>query len=427
MSDLSRRAGGVLLNHVEVRSEDRAHVELRSRVVRAAAAERWRRPARMMMLVLAPAAVLAAVLFLVFGRPGMQKPMAFTVGGDLTPGVIGSYLIPVEHSSLPVRFTDGSRILLMPSARARVTSTTVHGAKLLLESGKVECDIAHLPGAEWAVAAGPYTVEVIGTSFDVSWDTARATLEVQMRQGAVRLRGPGAEGGIELRDRQRFVIRSGAPVSSASVPAPFESSVMAGPEPVTSGRALAGASGALEVSPSPGSSCDSGSAAPAIAEAPDAAAEEALSWSQRVARGEYARVVNEAEAIGIDSVLGSSSLADVGALADAARFEGKGAIASRALHAIRTRFPATARAASAAFVLGRTAEDAGQPAAALGWYDTYLAEAPGGALAPEAMGRRMMALRRMGNTAAAKQAAESYLQRFPHGPYSGMAREMTTP
>lgn len=155
--------------------------------------------------------------------------------------------------------------------------------------------------------------------------------------------------------------------------------------------------------------------------------DQSLTWSQRVARGEYARVVSEAEAIGIDTVLGASSLADVGALADAARFVGKGAIASRALHTIRTRFPGTARAASAAFVLGRTAEDAGQSASAMSWYDTYLAEAPGGALAPEALGRRMLALRRMGNTAAAKQAAEAYLQRFPHGPYSGVAREMTAP
>lgn len=138
-------------------------------------------------------------------------------------------------------------------------------------------------------------------------------------------------------------------------------------------------------------------------------------------------MVAEAEAIGIDTVLGSSSLADVGALADAARFVGKGAIASRALHMIRTRFPGTARAASAAFVLGRSAEDSGQSASALSWYDTYLAEAPGGALAPEALGRRMLALRRMGNTAAAKHAAEVYLQRFPHGPYSGVAREMTAP
>lgn len=427
MSDLSRRAGGVLLKHVEVRSEDRAHVELRSRVVRAAAAERRRRPARTVMLLLAPAAVLAAVLVLVLGRPAMRQPISFTVGEERIAGAPGSYLIPADRASLSLRFTDGSRILLMPSARARVASTTVRGAKLMLESGRVECDIAHLPGAEWAVAAGPYTVEVTGTSFDVSWDTARSTLEVQMRQGSVRLRGPGAEGGIDLRDQQHFVISSGAPAASAPVPSQIDSASLTGPGPVTSGRMVPSPSATVEMPLPSESSLDSGSRAPKSSDLSDATTEESLTWSQRVARGEYARVVSEAEAIGIDTVLGASSLADVGALADAARFVGKGAIASRALHTIRTRFPGTARAASAAFVLGRTAEDAGQSASAMSWYDTYLAEAPGGALAPEALGRRMLALRRMGNTAAAKQAAEAYLQRFPHGPYSGVAREMTAP
>ncbi len=416
---------------MEVREEDRAHADVRARVVRLARAERRRRPMRMAVLVFAPAAVLAAVLAVVLGRVREEPAVAFVVGETRAVGLVGGYLVPSGAASLPVSFSDGSTMVLMPSTRARVTSTTARGAQLLLESGRVECDIRHLPGAAWAVSAGPYSIDVIGTSFDVTWDTQRARLEVQMRHGAVRVRGPGVDDGVELRDRQRLTVGGDATASGTTAVPTIESA----PVGVTSAPAatvgVSAARSVPDVATSPVASGSEGSMAveesPTTAGSAEVSNGEVVSWSQRVARGEYAVVVSEAEARGIDGVLGAASMADVGALADAARFVGKGSLATRCLHTLRSRFPGTARAASAAFVLGRTAEDAGSSSTALGWYDTYLAEAPGGPLAPEALGRRMLALRRMGNTGAARQAAEVYLRRFPNGPYSGVAREMTTP
>ena len=71
---------------------------------------------------------------------------------------------------------------------------------------------------------------------------------------------------------------------------------------------------------------------------------------------------------------------------------------------------------SAAFLLGRMADDGGSPAQALRWYDTYLEQAPGGGLAAEALGRRMLALKRLGNVPQSQDAARDYLRRFPNGP-----------
>jgi TolA-binding protein len=153
----------------------------------------------------------------------------------------------------------------------------------------------------------------------------------------------------------------------------------------------------------------------------------AESWATLVARGDYRRVVESAEQRGIDDALRSASAGELGALADAARFIGRGDLARRALQAIRSRFAGSDRAASAAFLLGKLTEDLGRPKAAVEWYDRYLAEAPGGPLAPEAMGRRMLALQHNGDTDGSRRAAAEYLKRFPNGPYAGVARETAKP
>ena len=87
---------------------------------------------------------------------------------------------------------------------------------------------------------------------------------------------------------------------------------------------------------------------------------------------------------------------DLGALATAARLEGRTDVARRALEAQRRRFPSTAAGHEAAFFLGRIAEDTeGDTRAAVGFHDSLLTEAPGGALAQEALGRKLAALGRM--------------------------------
>jgi TolA-binding protein len=146
-----------------------------------------------------------------------------------------------------------------------------------------------------------------------------------------------------------------------------------------------------------------------------------------VRRGDYTSVLREAEHRGIDRAIDGAGVEDLGALADAARFTGRHDVARRALVALRDRFAGSVRAASAAFLLGRMLDEGGDAAGALVWYDRYLAEAPAGALAAEALGRRMLALRRLGEREAATTAASGYLRRFPAGPYASVANELVTP
>jgi hypothetical protein len=146
------------------------------------------------------------------------------------------------------------------------------------------------------------------------------------------------------------------------------------------------------------------------------------SWSSRVGAGQFAEVLTAAERRGLDDVYRRASLADLEALADAARYERRSSVARDALLAMRRRFVGSPAAKQAAFLLGRLVEDESAPAA-LEWYDRYLQEEPRGVHASQALGRKMLILHaRPGNAAAA--IAREYLDHFPQGSYAPNAREI---
>ena len=92
----------------------------------------------------------------------------------------------------------------------------------------------------------------------------------------------------------------------------------------------------------------------------------------------------------------------------------------------RERFPRSDRAHEAAFLLGRLSEaSADGDVRALSWYDRYLNEAPTGAYASEALGRKMTATEKVKGLSDARDIARDYLRRFPRGTYAGAARAMS--
>jgi len=146
-------------------------------------------------------------------------------------------------------------------------------------------------------------------------------------------------------------------------------------------------------------------------------------WSERLADGEAAGIVAEAQRRGVAGVLAAANSEDLAALADAARFRNQDQLARRVLVAQRRRFPGTLRAQEASFLLGRLADGPGGRAPdALAWYDRYLREAPSGAYAAEAMGRMLLVLEREQRTDEARTVAAAYIRRFPDGAYARAAR-----
>jgi hypothetical protein len=342
-----------------------------------------------------------------------------------------------DGQTASLSFSDGSDVLLQPGARARVLATTARGANVQLDAGRARFSIRHLPRAEWAVSAGPFTVVVHGTVFDVGWSAAGQELQVGLVTGAVTVHGPVAGGAVAVRPGQRLTARASTGQTridrladlgvAPAAPSPAAVSPMPPPvEPRVDDRAAPAPS-----LPTPSLPMDPAAPAQTAPTKSPALAVRAVSasWAARVASGAFLGVVADAQMLGLSRCLSLAPAASLAALADAARYARRPELARRALLAERRRFAGSTGAHDAAFLLGRLAEDAtGDHREALRWYDLYLDEGGAGQTATygaEALGRRMLALERLGRGAEARAAAARYLQSFPDGPHAHRAERLT--
>jgi TolA-binding protein len=350
---------------------------------------------------LAAAAVAIAIIVAIAPISMHAPPLAFTVEG--APAT--AKYIPAGAT---LRFSDGSVATFAAGAGGRVADVGPHGARILLEGGTASFHVVHKPGARWSVEAGPYVIAVVGTVFDVRWSVEAQEIDVRLHEGAVTVNG------VPLHAGQRFIGRAADGAVSILPLEPSSRDAAAPPSPKPDREPQP------EPAPAPPPSVLAASPPPSASAAPAP-----LGWPARVAAGDFRGVVADAQARGVDSALHGAPLPDLAALADAARYAGDSDLARRALLAERSRFPGSAEAHAAAFLLGRLADSGGGAAGgAVSWYDTYLAEAPRGAFAAEALGRKLAALRRAHDPGARAVAAE-YLQRYPKGPYAASARELT--
>jgi FecR protein len=311
--------------------------------------------------------------------------------------------IPATAPSARLVFDDGSGVALAPGSRARVAATTATGAEVVLEQGRARVRVQHHDRTRWMVDAGPFAVHVTGTEFLVAWAADAEMLDVWMKQGRVEVAGPVLGEALVLSAGQH--LRARLKDSTVQIDADPEPSDAVNPPPASSMLVVPGVQGE--------------------AAGPTTAAPAGPTWPKLVTSGDYARVLREADAEGVGHALASRPLPDLRALGDAARYAGSSAVAKRAYGAIRTRFASSGEARTAAFLLGRVAEEQDHATVdAVRWYDTYMAEAPGGAFAGDALGRKMVLLSKTQGRDAARPLADRYLQRFPGGPYAAAAHDL---
>jgi hypothetical protein len=375
------------------------------------------RPRRALTVAFALTATAATVLLAL--RWHQSAP---SIGFRVVPETGVAHATQDLGSAGRIDFSDGSRVSVAAEASASVTSIDARGARIRLDRGHLSANIVHLPQASWSIAAGPYQVLVTGTAFDMNWSPDAQTLELWLRQGSVLVKGPSAGQGLAVVAGQHVLASatSGQIVLDALVPA------AAAPPP-----AVAAVEPSAPVAP------PSERPLPAMRESPHAnrpspvprssSPEPTLTWPQALARGEFQRVLDEAERRGIDDVLSRATSADLAALADAARYGRRNDLARQTLLAQRRRFPQTSAGRDAAFFLGtldesRTGRDA--ETNALEWYGRYLAENPTGSYGGQALGRRLVLFDSLHDRVAAREAAASYLAKFPAGPYAGKAQRI---
>lgn len=373
------------------------------------ARRRRRNRKRLMIGVAATAIVIAGTLMGLRRREVLpDKELSYRL--DNAELQAGGYISVSDSAESLLAFSDGSRVRLSPRARGRVVDLSARGARFALESGKASVDIVQGPRAHWVFQAGPFSITVHGTSFTVAWNPVEAEFEMRLQKGTVSVSGPvgGSEvwlhAGQALKVSLRDQTSPMGTVDTRGVPA----AASGAPE------------GTLPVAPSPAN--QTANSTPTRSSPPR--------WSNRgwkavLAEGKAASVLSEAERSGVPLVLEQADSEDLRALANAARYAGRYALARQALVAQRRRFSGSDYAHEASFFLGRLYDGASDGATdALRWYERYMVEAPTGEYASDALGRKMTILKRWHREDEALDVARDYLRRFPDGTYANAARAL---
>jgi len=353
-----------------------------------------------------PAFVLAAASFvLVIGGAfwmdlgDRAKKVTFEVqGADLNNP---NYVIAPENGTAHLKFSDGSTVDLERSARLRVQQATPHGATLLLERGTAVTHVVHRSNSSWKLFAGSFEIAVIGTRFQAGWDPATETLQVDLYEGTLQIGGQRTGEMAVLKSGQRFhAVGYRANWSISPIDGPSD----AGGDVLPMPSVAASLNAPVQQSESPVGKVSSAQPAPARV---------ARDWASAVAKGDFSRIVAEAESRGIANCLDQCSIAEVRYLADAARYTRRFELAEQSLMAMRRR--AASEAPAAAYLLGALSESQGRTTAALRWYEQSVAEAPLGRYVSEARAGCLRMLVATQQHEAARAAATRYLNDFPHG------------
>lgn len=374
-------------------------------------------PRRRAALVVAFAAVgLIAIGAAAWWRtPG---PLRFEIGAG-ERGRIGDWIAADKGASVPLRFADGTELVLMPGTRSLVGGID-EAPRVVVEQGRVRVSVIPAASRRWRLQAGPFEVIVAGTKFDLDWQPEGERLSIALREGKVLVSGPvvGRERAVRAGETLR-VSTDGAMTVVAEAASPATARDNAAPAAV---EAPAGAEVVRRHGPPP---VPRRRAQAAAEKPPEQAAEEAAPSPFALARANrYAEALAAAERQGFEGLCRSAGAADLVALGDAARLAGSPDRAQVAYAAVRARFDGPL-AAQVAFLLGRLSlHERREYAAAARLFDAYLREQPDGPYAREAAGLRAEALDLAGDRAGARAAAASYLARFPDGPFAPRARAL---
>ena len=363
------------------------------------------------LLGLVLAATAAVVLFMT-----RSPALTFEVGGE--PGTAGQW-IAAEAVGTSLTFSDGSLVLLENAARVRVENVEAAGARIAVESGGVSVKVVHRRTSHWVIAAGPFTIAVVGTEFSVTWDPAAQRFGLTLRQGGVTVSGPIIGDSHRVRQGESLAIFAGEGrvevrqlgTLSPTAPALADSmSASATTSPATP-----------QVAPVPLPSVSDHVRGKIALQSPRAVTD----WRSLALSNRYRDAFAAADATGFDLICDTATAPDIRLLGDTARLAGKPSYASHAFELMRIRFPGSDEAATAAFLLGKLNYEALHSyGTAATWFSKYLAERPDGPLAREAAGRMIEARRNNGDEVGARRAAQDYLNRYPEGPHAPLARKV---
>lgn len=321
-----------------------------------------------------------------------------------------------QGDSQVLRFADGTSVRFPENSAGRISQTASHQGEVTLESGRVSLKVTHTDQTDWHVLAGPYSVAVTGTAFEVTWNPQLEKFRVNVFEGSVLVTGPMVENGHTV-TKQRSLV---ADVATTHV------EMQKLDDTTVSPRATS-----LEVVPLKSKTGSSDSEKTSQIDVvtnkrPEkklAAKPRTIDWLNEATSGNYARIAARIESVGLNQILHGAAPSHYLTLGNAARLARDEIVAERVYTKLRQNYPHSGHASTAALYLGRMAFDQQRKyAKAAKWFDTYLNEQKNGTLHRETMGRLMEAQHKAKMTANAKNTAKQYLEQYADGPHAPRAK-----
>lgn len=350
------------------------------------AASRTRQRTLAALAIAACFVFVSAALFRAYATPSASAPvMASRLAGPLhTYGSTAPLtVLRASDSGAPIELDDGSKVTLQGPASVVVLEND--GTRFALQQSKGRVAYEVMPGGRrrWSIETALGTVEVVGTGFVI--DTTDEQLDVSVSHGIVLVRGERV-----LERVQRLTAGQ-----SFTVHATREAPVVA-----------------LESLPTAPAIASVSSAKPSDA----SKARRLARWRDLASNGSYRDAFDALGDGGMAAASAGAPVDDLFVLVDVARLSGHPADALAPLRRILRDHANDPRAPLAAFTLGRVQLDSlGDARAAADAFERAIALGIGDGLREDAHLRRVEALGRAGDTAAASRAARAYVASYPNG------------
>lgn len=294
-----------------------------------------------------------------------------------------------QERTLPL--PGGGHITLSPETTVELERAANGSLTLRLVRGEAAVDTASLAKSpELAIVAGEASLSPSGPS-NVRVKRNQDEMDVTVTDGSVRLSSPAGSRELTRGDRVQSV--------------PIRTDVATAPTGALRPRLVLPIRRANEP--------------PSVAETPEAVAVSANDWRARLKENDYAGALDllQKQPGGLSGAIAASkSATELMTISDLARKGGEQGAAINALTRVVDGFPSDPNAQVAAFVLGQMYEKAGQTKLAQTFYDKARSLSPEGALAEDALCKKIQSEHRASNKDEALRLGNEYLSKYPNGP-----------
>ncbi len=366
-------------------------------------------------------AAAAAAFFIYSNTVSSHDPIEFYTENSTSSLAEGYFVKTGSNQSETISFLGEHRFKFAEQTKARVVKAASRKVIVDVQQGDVLVDI--VPGSEvtWILRAGPYEITVKGTSFSVHWNDPDAMLFVSVSNGKVAVRGPGMEDNGVL-------VSAGNSLKAESNRGriTFEQN-----DKIENGTLLANSNDILPVTSFDLDSTNNDNQENEISNWTDEEESAVISsksitsgidWKTMYSAKDYAGIFSSAEKRGLSSLERKLPKEDLWIVANSARYMRKAEASDRLFEVFRSRFPASAQAKTAAFLLAKSSLDNENFKSAKNWFETYLKESPDGPLSEEAHGRLIYVYSKIGDQAGAERSARVYLEKYKGGYFTKQAK-----